>query len=133
MQWRLALGEVRTHRARLAPVVVDRLAQRPPETLTDLLLDLISRVAKNLAVDEQWYANQDAFDIFRAAINELLSELFLFAGGGTGAGSGATSKLRSRYGANEKSDIIGRILARAVFVETANERLKQIFDSPKKQ
>lgn len=87
---------------------------------TDLLLGLIKRVALNLSLDEEWWANRFAFNVFRAAINELLSDLTT-----ADPPRETIAKLQTRYGADEKPETIGRILARAVLVENAKEGLRR--------
>ena len=49
--------------------------QQPRDQTTDVLLDLIKRIALNLSLDEQWHANRFAFNVFKTAINELLSDM----------------------------------------------------------
>jgi hypothetical protein len=103
------------------------IEKRPRDSDTDLLLDLIKHVAVNLSLDEEWWASHFACDVFKAAINELVRELVSFQGLAEPQ-PGTTTKLQTRYGPDEKPETIGRILARAVFVEHAHEQLRQQFD-----
>jgi hypothetical protein len=101
--------------------------QRPRDPVTDLLLDLINRIALTLSLDEEWWANRFAFEVFKTAINELLSELISKIGLSEPQ-PGATTKLQTRYGPDAKSETIGRILARAAFAENAQEQLRLRFE-----
>jgi hypothetical protein len=75
-------------------------ARRDP--ITRELLDEIQEIAAVLADDEQWYANRFAFDVFGAAINELLLSY---------RPNSAAPGTMARYRADEKPETIGRILA----------------------
>jgi len=97
--------------------------KRPRDPFTDHLLDLVERLAVNLSLDEEWWASRFAFDVFKAAINELLWQLASTLGVEEPQ-RGTTSKLQTRYGPDEKPETIGRILARAVFVENGQEQLR---------
>ena len=97
--------------------------QQPRDKPTDLLLDLIKRIALNLSRDEEWWANRFALGVFKTAINELLSDMISIIGPSEPL-PGTITKLQTRYGPDEKPETIGRILARAAFVENANEQLR---------
>jgi len=101
--------------------------QRPRDPTTDLLLDLIKRIALKLSLDEKWWSNHVAFDVFKTAINELLSDLISPISPNE-PGAGTISKLQTRYGPDEKPEAIGRKLARAALVENANEGLRLRFE-----
>ena len=101
--------------------------KRPPDPVTDLLLDLIKRTALNLSLEDAWWADRFAFDVFKTAINELLSDLDTIVGSHRRQ-PGAMSKLQARYGPDEKPETIGRILARAAFAENAEEQLRLHFE-----
>jgi hypothetical protein len=77
----------------------------PPDKTTDELLDAINQTA--IALDEPWYANRFVFDVFKAAIIELLS---MCQPNGQ-AEPEAITKLQTSFG-DEKPETIGRILAR---------------------
>lgn len=101
--------------------------QQPRDKPTDLLLDLIKRIALNLSRDEEWWANRFALGVFKTAINELLSDMISIIGPSEPL-PGTITKLQTRYGPDEKPETIGRILARAAFVENANEQLRLLFE-----
>jgi hypothetical protein len=101
--------------------------QQPRDKPTDLLLDLIKRIALNLSRDEEWWANRFALGVFKTAINELLSDMISVIGPSEPL-PGTITKLQTRYGPDEKPETIGRILARAAFVENANEQLRLLFE-----
>lgn len=98
--------------------------QRPRDELTGLLLDLIKQIALNISFDEPWWANRFATDVFKAAINELLSDLISTIHPKSEPQPATMAKLQARYGSDEKSETIGRILARAVLAEHAREQLR---------
>jgi hypothetical protein len=100
--------------------------EKPPrDQLTNLLLNLIKRIAVNLSLDEEWWASRFAFNVFKTAINELLSEL-----ASTEVPNepqpGTITKLQTRYGPDVET--IGKILARAAFAENAQEQLRRQFE-----
>src|SRR6185437_12295097 len=98
--------------------------EKPGDAFTGLLVDLIERVAQNLARDEPWYVTEFARATFGAAIIDLIAELSQF--GGTVASS-PQSNLQSRYGQDAKPQTIGPIIAHAVFVEHAQDVLRREF------
>jgi len=97
--------------------------QQPRDQLTDLLLDLIKQIALNLSLDERWWTNRFAFDVFKAAINELLLDLISHIHPRNQPLPETVAKLQTRYGPDEKPETIGRIIARAVVVEHARDLL----------
>ena len=105
--------------------------QQPSDPVTNLLLDLIKRLALNLSRDEEWWANRFGFDVLKTAINELLSDLASMAGLSEPP-PGTMTKLQTRYGQDEKAETIGRILAHAAFVESAQEALRLLFADKQK-
>src|ERR1700692_1140083 len=46
--------------------------QEPTDERTDVLLDLIRQVAQNLSADEPLWADPFAFEVFKAAVSEVL-------------------------------------------------------------
>jgi hypothetical protein len=98
--------------------------ERPRDPITDMLLKLINQIALNLGVDEPWWDNRYAGEVFKSAINELVSELISRGE----PRPEAMAKLQTRYGPDEKAETIGRIIARAVLVEHTFELLRLEFD-----
>ena len=94
-------------------------AQTPDET-TNELLSMISEIAQGLSRDEPWFSNRFAFDVFKAAINELL----LNHQPSGDAGSETGTKLKAIYG-DEKPETIGRIIARHAMYAFDRERYGQ--------
>ena len=74
------------------------------------LLGEIEQVALSMSLDEPWHANRFAFDVFKAAINELIS-----SHEPSSEAPETVAKLQAVYGPDEKPETIGRILAR-VFI-----------------
>jgi hypothetical protein len=97
-----------------------------------LLLDLIGRIALILEPDGPWSVDRYALEVFKAATNCLMSEVFQHVSGTGEPQPGAASKLQQRYGSDQKPEIIAQILARAVFVEHANEVFAREFGDKKK-
>jgi hypothetical protein len=97
---------------------------QPRDRNTDLLLDLIKRLAVNLSLDEPWWNNRFSFGAFRAAIMELLSDLIpIINPAGELPQPAATTALQTRYGPNETPETIARTLARKVLIEYARDAL----------
>jgi nucleoside-diphosphate-sugar epimerase len=63
-----------------------------------------------MSLDEPWYGNRFAFDVFKAAIIELIS-----SHQPSSDAPGTVARLEAVYGPGEKPETIGRILAR-VFI-----------------
>lgn len=97
--------------------------QQPSDPLTDLLIELIKQIALRLSLDEPWWANRFALDVFKAAINELLSDLLSDIQPGSEPKPGTLTKLQTKHGSDEKPETIGRKLERAVLVKHATEML----------
>jgi hypothetical protein len=102
--------------------------QQPRDGRTGPLLDLIKRLALNLSHDEPWWRTHFSFDVFKAAINELLSDLTSAMPEWIEPQPGTMTKLQTRYGPDASPEIIGRTLARAVLTENANDVLRREFD-----
>jgi hypothetical protein len=77
----------------------------PPDKTTDIFISAVNQLA--IELDEPWYANHFNFEVFKAAINELLSQ----CQSTEQAGSEAISKLQASC-PDEKPETIGRIFAR---------------------
>lgn len=71
------------------------------------LLGEIELVALTMSFEETWYANRFAFNVFKAAINELIS-----SHEPSNEAPGTVAKLQALYGPDAKPEMIGRILAR---------------------
>ncbi len=87
--------------------------QLPRDPITDELLYAIKQTVGNL--DEPWHANRFAYDVFKAAINELLLDYQQ----SIEAQPGTDAKFQSKYGPDAKPDTIGRILAHIALKELA--------------
>jgi hypothetical protein len=77
----------------------------PPDKTTDILISAINQLAVEL--EGPWYANSFSFEVFKAAIIELLSQ----CQSTEQAGAEAVAKLQASY-PNEKAETVGRIFAR---------------------
>lgn len=95
----------------------------PPDKTTDELLDAINQIV--IALDEPWYTNRFVFDVFKAAIIELLSK---YQPNGQ-AEPEAIAKLQTTFG-DEKPETIGRILARLA-VRASLDRPRSYVDKQK--
>lgn len=80
------------------------------------LLGQIEDIARDLSSDEPWFANQFAFDVFKAAVDALL----LSRRPSGEAEQGTRAKLQATYG-DEKPETIGRIIARHAIIAYARE------------
>jgi hypothetical protein len=100
------LGEEIRRRLRMS---FDEEDLRRNPTTRELLRE-IEQIALSMSLDDQWYANRFAFDVFKAAINELIS-----SHQPRSDAPGTVAKLQAVYGPDEKPETIGRILAR-VFI-----------------
>lgn len=76
----------------------------PPDQTTDTLLDAINQTA--IALDEPWHTNRFVFDVFKAAINELLS----MCRPSNKAEPETIARFQTDFG-DEKPETIGRLLA----------------------
>lgn len=92
-------------------------AARAPDEITGELLDQIKDIASELSPEyEPLWANRDAFDAFKSAINVLLES---HKPGNDGGGG---SKFKAIYG-DQKPEIIGEIIARrAVYATDTGKR-----------
>src|SRR5215471_6655570 len=80
-------------------------AEEPPDRTTDIFISAANQIAIELG--EPWYANRFASEVFRAAINELLSQ----CQSTEQAGPEAVAKLQATF-PNENPETLGRIFAR---------------------
>jgi len=94
-------------------------AARTPDENTHELLDLIKEIA-DLSLKEPWYADRFAFDVFKAAINTLLSS-YQPSGEATPE---TRAKFQSTWG-DENPETIGRMIARVAMHAHARERYGQ--------
>jgi hypothetical protein len=94
-------------------------AETPRDEITSELLDQIKEIA-DLSLAEPWYTDRFAFDVFKAAINTLLS-----SHQPSGEASPETKeKFRATWG-EENPETIGRMIARVAMVAYARERVGQ--------
>ena len=77
----------------------------PPDKTTDILISAINQLAVEL--EGPWYANSFSFEVFKAAIIELLSQ----CQSTEQAGPEAVAKLQATF-PNENPETLGRIFAR---------------------
>jgi hypothetical protein len=87
------------------------------DATTHELLDAIEQIERNLSLDEPWHTDRFTFEVFKAAINELLSHYQP----SSEADAGTVSKLQTMYGPEEKPETIGRILARIAIVASGRD------------
>src|SRR5215831_14319817 len=83
-------------------------AEEPPDKTTDILISAINQLA--IELEGPWYANSFTFEVFKAAIIDLLSQ----CRSTEQAGPEAIAKLQTSF-PDEKTETIGRILARVAF------------------
>jgi hypothetical protein len=96
-------------------------AQTPRDEITSQLLHQIKEIA-DLSLVEPWYADRFAFDVFKAAINTLLS-----SHQPSGEARPETKdKFQATWG-EENPETIGRMIARLAMVAYAKERVGQAF------
>ena len=88
--------------------------QLPRDPFTGELLDAIKQIEGNL--DESWHKNPFVYDVFKEAINRLLSNYQPEAQPQT------ESKLQTKYGAGVKPETIGQILADVAFKASIAKR-----------
>lgn len=91
---------------------------------TNLLLNLIEHL--DISLDEPWSGNRFTCDVFKAAISELL-DLLANIHPSSEPQPATMTKLQAKYGSDENSGTIGRMLARSVLVENANRQLHREF------
>jgi hypothetical protein len=97
---------------------------------TNLLLNLIEQL--DISLDEPWSANRFARDVFKAAISELL-DLIANVHPLSEPQPATMTKLQAKYGPDENPETIGRMLARSVLVENANQQLRREFADNQKE
>jgi hypothetical protein len=94
-------------------------AETPRDEITSELLDQIKEIA-DLSLAEPWYTDRFAFDVFKAAINTLLSSRQP-----SGEARPETKdKFQATWG-EENPETIGRMIARVAMVAYARERVGQ--------
>jgi hypothetical protein len=94
-------------------------AQTPDDEITSELLDQIKEIV-DLSLPEPWYVDRFAFDVFKAAINTLLSSRQP-----SGEARPETkAKFQATWG-DENPETIGRMIARLAMVAFARERVGQ--------
>jgi NTP pyrophosphatase (non-canonical NTP hydrolase) len=103
-------------------------AARTPDENTHELLDLIKEIA-DLSLEEPWYADRFAFDVFKAAINTLLSS---YQPSGE-AKPETRAKFQATWG-DENPETLGRMIARVAMHAHARDRYGQaILDKMKER
>jgi hypothetical protein len=88
--------------------------QQPRDAFTDELLDEIKHVKGNL--DESWHEYRFVYDVFKEAINKLLSNYQPDEQPGT------VTKLQTKYGPGVKPETIGKIFADVAFKASIAKR-----------
>ena len=89
-------------------------AEEPPDRTTDVFISAINQLAVEL--EAPWYANGFAFEVFKAAIIELLSQ----CRSTEQAGPEAVAKLQASF-PEEKAETLGRIFARFALRHYSNQ------------
>jgi len=100
--------------------------QRRSDELTELLLDLIKQSAAKLSLVASWWADRSAFEVFKLAINDLISQLTTNQLGSEPQPEIMT-KLQARYGPDATPETIGQKIASTVLVENAKGQLRLRF------
>jgi hypothetical protein len=95
-------------------------AETPRDEITSELLAQIKEIA-DLSLAEPWYTDRFAFDVFKAAINTLLSS---HQPGGE-AKTETKDKFQSTW-KEENPEIIGRMIAHLAMVAYAKERMGKV-------
>ena len=83
---------------------------------TTELMEEITRVDVNMPINP-WHADRLAFNVFKAAINDLLSEYQPKSD----VQPGSLAKLEARYGKDVEAETVGRILAGAAIMATRDK------------
>ena len=104
--------------------------QRPSDPITDLLADLMRRVALDLTNGRTWNEHRWTYDVLKVAIDELVSSLCSAPHQSVGAAEPATvaklqAKLQAKYGPDVKPETIGPQLARDALIENAKEQVRR--------
>ena len=92
-------------------------AETPKDEITSEMLDQIKEIA-DLSLAEPWHTDRFAFDVFKTAVNTLLSSRQ--PSGEVRAETKA--KFQARWG-EENPETIGRMIAQLAMVAYARERL----------
>jgi hypothetical protein len=90
--------------------------QLPRDPFTDELLDAIKQIEGNLDESESWHKYRFIYDVFKEAINRLLSNYQPDAQPGT------VTKLQDKYGSGVKAETIGQMLADVAFKASIAKR-----------
>ena len=100
--------------------------QWPSDPITDLLADLMKQVALDLTNGRTRNEHRWTCDVFKVAINELVSSSMFSPAPITGVAEPATvAKLQAKYGPDVKPETIGRQLARDALIENAKEQVRR--------
>jgi hypothetical protein len=93
--------------------------REPTDEHTDVLLDLVTKVAQSLSTDGRWWADPFAFAVFKTAINELLFYIPRVE-----PGPESVSNLKTRYGEDAAPETIGKALAQGVLASNTDELIQ---------
>jgi hypothetical protein len=96
-------------------------AQTPSQEITSELLAQIKEIAE-LSLEEPWYTDRFSFDVFKSAINALLSNRQPNAE----VRPETKAKFQAAWG-EENPETIGRLIARLAIVSYAKERWGEAF------
>jgi len=89
-------------------------AEEPPDRTTDILISAINQLA--IELEEPWYVNRFAFEVFKVAILELLSQ----CQSTEQAEPEAVAKLQASF-PDEKAETLGRMFARVALRHYSNQ------------
>jgi hypothetical protein len=95
--------------------------RRLGDATTYELLEAIEQIERNVSHHEPWHLDLFAFEVFKAAINELLRLYHP----GREADPKAISKLQTMYGPEEKPETIGRVIAH-IAKQQAGSRVRKV-------
>jgi hypothetical protein len=82
------------------------------------LMDAITRVRVNIPVGKNWHGDRLAFEVFKAAINHLLSEYQP----SSEVLPESMDKLQAKYGKDANAETVGRILASAALMSSRDKQ-----------
>ena len=92
-------------------------ADQGRDETTAELMDAITRVRVNIPVGENWHGDRLAFEVFKSAINHLLSEYQP----SSEVLQESMNKLQDKYGKDANAETVGRILASAALMSSRDK------------